>query len=251
MAELRRQEQLRRDLVANVSHDLATPLTAIQGFTEALLDNMVPTEAGRAEMYGSIYREVQRLRRLVGDLQDLSALESGMGHIQPQPLDLAQLVEEALRVVGAEAQERGVSLLRRVPPDLPAVLADGDRITQVLLNLLDNALRYTPPGGSIVAGARVVDGAVEVSIADTGSGIPEDELPQVFERFYRVDRSRSRDTGGGGLGLAIVKAIVTAHGGRVEARSALGKGTEMRFTLPLAPERARPAPTRSAVPAAV
>ena len=253
VAELRRQEALRRDLVANVSHDLATPLTGIQGFTEALIDNVVTGEEERADLYGSIYREVQRLRRLVGDLQDLSALENGLGHFQPQPLRLQELAEEALKVVAGEAQERGIALDQRVPDDLPAVLADGDRIAQVLLNLVDNAMRFTPAGGSITVSARRLGERAEVTVADTGSGIPPEELPQVFERFYRVDRSRSRETGGGGLGLAIVKAIVTAHGGEVGASSALGRGTEMRFTLPLAPVQAalRSAAPRAAAPAAV
>lgn len=238
--ELRRQEALRRDLVANVSHDLATPLTGIQGFTEALIDGVVSDEKERGDLYGSIYREVQRLRRLVGDLQDLSSLESGMGHIQPQPLRLDELVEEALSVEHVEAAERGVTLVHQVPASLPMVLADGDRMTQVLLNLLDNALRFTPSGGSITVSARTVADNVEMTIADTGAGIPADELPQIFERFYRVDRSRSRETGGGGLGLAIVKAIVTAHGGRIEAASVVGEGTQMRLTLPPIRETAPP-----------
>jgi signal transduction histidine kinase len=229
--ELRRQEGLRRDLVANVSHDLATPLTGIQGFTEALMDGMVSGEVERQEFYGNIYREVHRLRRLVGDLQDLSSLENGIGHMQPQPLRLAELLEEALSVEHVEAAERGVTLVRAIPTDLPPVLADGGRITQVLLNLLDNALRFTPDGGSVTVSARIIPGAVEITVADTGSGIPAEALPQIFERFYRVDPSRSRETGGGGLGLAIVKAIVTAHGGTIVATSVVGAGTQMTFTL--------------------
>lgn len=241
MAELQRQESLRRDLVANVSHDLATPLTGIQGFTEALLDRVVSDEDERMDLYGAIYREAQRLRRLVGDLQDLSTLENGMGHIAPQPLRLSELVDAALRVEASEAQERGVTLLEAAPEELPDVLADGDRIGQVLLNLIDNALRYTPAGGSVTVRAERRGAQVAVVVADTGAGIPESEIENIFERFYRVDRSRSRATGGGGLGLAIVKAIVTAHGGAVRATSELGKGTQMEFTLPVAPG-ATPAP---------
>jgi two-component system, OmpR family, sensor histidine kinase BaeS len=247
--ELRRQESLRRDLVANVSHDLATPLTGMQGFTEALMDGMVSGEEDRQELYGSIYREVGRLRRLVGDLQDLSSLETGMGHIEPQPLRLDELADEALAVEHLEAAERGVNLIRQMPPDIPMVLADGGRITQVLLNLLDNALRFTPDGGSITVSARASGDTVVVTVADTGAGIPAAELPQIFERFYRVDRSRSRETGGGGLGLAIVKAIVTAHGGQIAATSVLGEGTQMSFTLPRLPAAAAatlPAPPEKA-----
>jgi two-component system sensor histidine kinase BaeS len=248
--ELRRQEGLRRDLVANVSHDLATPLTGIQGFTEALMDGIVSGDTERQELYGSIYREVHRLRRLVGDLQDLSSLENGMGHIEPQPLRLNELLEEALTVEHVEAAERDVALIREIPADLPSVLADGGRITQVLLNLLDNALRFTPSGGAITVRARSVADAVEVTVADTGAGIPAAELPQVFERFYRVDRSRSRETGGGGLGLAIVKAIVVAHRGQITATSVVGEGTQMTFTLPQVKEVAadanRSAPAKHA-----
>ncbi|MCL4545709.1 MAG: cell wall metabolism sensor histidine kinase WalK [Chloroflexi bacterium] len=231
VTELRRQEQLRRDLVANVSHDLATPLTGIQGFTEALIDGVVASDQDRQELYESIYREVQRLRRLVGDLQDLSSLENGMGNIQPAPLRLQELVDEALRVESNEASERGIILDQNVAAELPDVWADGDRITQVLFNLLDNAMRYTPRGGKITVSARTKEGSVRVSVRDTGTGIAESELPFVFERFYRVDRSRSRETGGGGLGLAIVKAIISAHGGEIEAKSVLNQGTEMTFTL--------------------
>jgi len=239
--ELHAQEELRRDLVANVSHDLATPLTGIQGFTEALMDGMVGSESERRELYSNINREVHRLRRLVGDLQDLSSLENGMGHIQPQAMHLEELLEEALGVEHVEAAERGVTLVREIPADLPLVLADDGRITQVLLNLLDNALRFTPSGGTITLSARAVEQSVEVTVADTGAGIPADELPHIFERFYRVDRSRSRETGGGGLGLAIVKAIVQAHGGHVAATSVVGEGTQMRFTLPRFQDAAVPA----------
>jgi two-component system, OmpR family, phosphate regulon sensor histidine kinase PhoR len=164
-----------------------------------------------------------------------------MGHIQPQAMHLEELLEEALGVEHVEAAERGVTLVREIPADLPLVLADDGRITQVLLNLLDNALRFTPSGGTITLSARAVEQSVEVTVADTGAGIPADELPHVFERFYRVDRSRSRETGGGGLGLAIVKAIVQAHGGHVTATSVVGKGTQMRFTVSRFQDAAVPA----------
>ncbi|MCL5947502.1 MAG: cell wall metabolism sensor histidine kinase WalK, partial [Chloroflexi bacterium] len=211
VTELRRQEQLRRDLVANVSHDLATPLTGIQGFTEALLDGVVSEESERADLHASIYTEVQRLRRLVGDLQDLSSLENGMGHIQPEALQLDGIVDEAIKVERREAEERGITISVNMPEDLAEVWADGDRITQVLFNLIDNAMRYTPAGGQIIVSAHQHGRWVEVVVRDTGLGIPEEELPYVFERFHRVDRSRSHETGGSGLGLAIVKAIILMH----------------------------------------
>ncbi len=233
ITELRRQEQLRRDLVANVSHDLATPLTGIQGFTEALLDGVVSEEPERTDLYASIYTEVQRLRRLVGDLQDLSSLENGMGHIQPGPLRLGEIVDEAVKVERKEAEERGITISGDIPDGLSEVWADGDRITQVLFNLIDNAMRYTPVGGQIVVSARQDDQWIEVTVSDTGSGIPKEELPYVFERFHRVDRSRSHETGGSGLGLAIVKAIISKHGGQVSVESDLGSGTTIHFTLPV------------------
>lgn len=240
VGELRRQEQLRRDLVANVSHDLSTPLTSIQGFTEALLDGVVKGEEQQRETYRTMYAEVLRLHRLVDDLKNLNQLESGAVRILPRPLDLRPLIQETLRVEGAEAELRGIALVDDLPENLPLVSADGDRIGQVLLNLLDNALRYTPSGGTISVSADAQGAFVWVEVRDTGEGIPESSLPYIFERFYRVDPSRSTHTGGGGLGLAIVKAIVEAHGGQVTASSEVGKGTALRFSLPRAGVPAEP-----------
>jgi signal transduction histidine kinase len=234
VGELKRQEQLRRDLVANVSHDLSTPLTGIQGFTEALLDDVVKSDPDRRETYQTIYAEVLRLRRLVDDLKNLTQLEAGPMTVVTQPLSLGLLAQEILRVEQVEANERGVTLLTTIDESLPAVLVDGDRIGQVLFNLIDNALRYTPHGGVITVSASVQESLVWVDVTDTGEGIAPEQLPFIFERFYRVDPSRSRRTGGGGLGLAIVKAIVEAHGGTVEARSISGAGTTMRFSLRVA-----------------
>lgn len=240
VGELRRQDQLRRDLIANVSHDLSTPLTSIQGFTEALLDGVVKGEDQRRETYRTMYAEVLRLHRLVDDLKSLNQLESGSVRIVPRPLDLRPLIQEILRVEGAEAGSRGVALVDGLPENLPLVAADGDRIGQVLLNLLDNALRYTPSGGAITVTAEGGEALVWVGVADTGEGIPQSSLPHIFERFYRVDPSRSTHTGGGGLGLAIVKAIVEAHGGQVAASSEVGRGTTLRFSLPRATATTEP-----------
>jgi len=250
VGELRLQEQLRRDLVSNVSHDLSTPLTSIQGFTEALMDGVVENDDHRRETYQTIYTEVLRLRRLVDDLKNLAQYESGTIAIVPRPLALEPLIQEIVRVEEASAAERGVRLMTHMPAELPLVLADSDRIGQVLLNLVDNALRYTPPDGRITIAGCVTSGAVTVDVIDTGEGIAADQLPHIFERFYRVDRSRSTRTGGGGLGLAIVKAIVETHGGTVSAESVVGKGTTLRFTLPLAPEGV-PAEPEQALPAHV
>lgn len=234
MSELREQEQARRDLLANIAHDLATPLTAIQGFSEALADDMLPDALARQETAQRIGREVQRLRRLVGEMQQMSSLESGHAPLDLAPLNLHDLVDETLAVIVPECEQQCISVRNEIVPTLPLVRADSDRITQVLLNLLDNARRHTPENGEICVGAAVRDDNVHVWVRDTGVGIDPADLPHIFERFYRADRSRTRATGGSGLGLAIVKAIITAHGGTLWAESVPNEGTRISFTLPLA-----------------
>jgi signal transduction histidine kinase len=233
MTELRRQEQARRDLIANIAHDLATPLTAIQGLSEALADDLITDSNARQETAQRIGREVQRLRRLVADMQHMSALESGQASLDLAPLDLHALVNETLTVLAPEFELASLSVSNEIAPTTPLVLADSDRITQVLLNLLDNARRHTPAGGSIHITATPGEKLLTLSIRDTGVGIDAADLPHIFERFYRADRSRTGATGGSGLGLSIVKAIITAHGGTIRAESTPGKGTSIVFTLPL------------------
>jgi signal transduction histidine kinase len=235
VTELRRQEQLRRDLLANIAHDLATPLTAIQGFSEALADDVISDAEARQETAQLIGREVQRLRRLVGDMQNMTSLESGRAQLDLAPLDLHALVDETLAVIRPECEQAGITVQNEIPPTTPPVLADSDRITQVLLNLLDNARRHTPEGGRLTVGARPVGNKLTVCISDTGTGIDPAGLLHIFERFYRVDRARTASAGGSGLGLAIVKAIITAHGGTIAAESNPGQGTRILFSLPLAP----------------
>ena len=231
--ELRRQEELRRDLIANIAHDLATPLTAIQGFSEALADDVITEANARQETAQLIGREVQRLRRLVGDIQQMTSLEAGRAPLELAPLDLRSLVDETLAVIEPECEQAGITIQNAIAPDTPPVLADSDRVTQVLLNLLDNARRHTPAGGAITVSARQKDKLLEVEIKDSGLGIDPADLPYIFERFYRADRSRTGSTGGSGLGLSIVKAIISAHGGAIRAESAPGAGTCIFFTLPL------------------
>jgi signal transduction histidine kinase len=233
VTELRRQEQLRRDMIANIAHDLATPLTAIQGFSEALADNVIEAPTQRQETAQLIGREVQRMRRLVGDMQHMTLLESRQTRLELAPLDLYALAEETLEVIRPECEQAGIELRNELSRDLPPLLADSDRITQVLLNLLDNARRYTPSGGSITLGAEAGKNQVTIWVADTGSGIGKDDLSHIFERFYRADRSRTGRTGGSGLGLSIVKAIITAHNGTIQATSQPGHGTKISFTLPV------------------
>ncbi len=234
--ELRRQEQLRRDLLANIAHDLATPLTAIQGFSEALADDVISDPAARQETAQLIAREVQRLRRLVADMQQMSSLEAGRIQLDLAPLDLHTLVDETLAVIQPECDQEGITLRNEIAPTAPPVLADSDRITQVLLNLLDNARRHTPAGGTITIGAKPEGTMLSVWVSDTGSGIDPDDLPHIFERFYKVDRART-GSAGSGLGLSIVKAIITSHGGTIAAESKPGKGTCITFSLPLASAR--------------
>ncbi|MBA2395704.1 MAG: HAMP domain-containing histidine kinase [Ktedonobacteraceae bacterium] len=232
--ELRHQEQARRDLTANIAHDLATPLTAIQGFSEALADEVITDAEGRQETAQRIGREVQRLRRLVKDLQQMSSLESGHAQLDLAPLDMYTLVEETLNVIQPECEQMEIVLQNEITPETQLVMADSDRITQVLLNLLDNARRHTPKGGSITIRAYSKDTMLYTQIRDTGVGIDASDLPHIFERFYRANRSRNGASGGSGLGLSIVKAIITAHGGKIWAESDPGQGTTVTFTLPLA-----------------
>jgi len=231
--ELRHQEQARRDLTANIAHDLATPLTAIQGFSEALADEVITDAEGRQETAQRIGREVQRLRRLVKDLQQMSSLESGHAQLDLAPLDMHTLVDETLNVIQPECEQMGISLQNEIASETPLVMADSDRITQVLLNLLDNARRHTLKGGSITIRAYSKDNMLYTQIRDTGIGIDATDLPHIFERFYRANRSRNGASGGSGLGLSIVKAIITAHGGNIWAESEPGQGATVTFTLPL------------------
>lgn len=248
---LRAQEQLRRDLIANIAHDLVTPLTAIQGYSEAIADDVIVKPDERHETAQLIGREVQRLRRLVSDMQHMTSLEAGRLHLELAPLNLHDLVSETLAVIGSECEQGQIELHNAILPATPLALADSDRITQVLLNLLDNARRHTPPGGRITIGARPEGNVLITWVNDTGTGIHPQDLPYIFERFYRVDRSRSAANGGGsGLGLAIIKAIITAHGGSTWAQSAFGQGTTIFFTLPLAPAATRPESPKVVSPAA-
>lgn len=234
VSELQRQEQLRRELVANVSHELATPLTAISGFSEALLDGVVHQPQQREETVRLIARECARLRRLVDQLRQVARYEAGTQPLDRAPLQLATLAEETLAVLQPELARKGVGARSAVPHNLPPVYADADRLTEVLLNLLDNALRHVQPGGAIEVAAALDGPFVRVSIADNGPGISPDERQRVFDRFYRADKSRSSATGGSGLGLAIVRALVEAHGGTIRVDERPGGGARFTFTLPVA-----------------
>jgi signal transduction histidine kinase len=225
-------ERLRRDLVANVSHELKTPISALRAHLENLLDGV---EEPDPETLQVMLAQSERLGRLVDQLLELSRLESGDVPLDRGSVELVPLVAEVLSEIEVARPERGVRVADAVPKDIPPVFADRERVHQVLFNLLDNAVRFTPEGGRVTISASRHNGSVDVAVADTGPGIAPEDLPRVFERFYRVDESRSRDDGGTGIGLAIARSVVEAHGGRIWAESDPGRGTTFTFELPAAP----------------
>ena len=243
--EMEGLERLRRDLVANVSHELKTPLAALRARLENLLDGV---EEPNPAVLATMLEQSERLSRLVDELLDLSRLESGDVPLQLERVDIAPLVERVVNEVGVARPERLLHVRTEVPGDLPPVTADRERLHQVLFNLLDNAFRFTPSGGAVTVGAVRENGSCEVFVEDTGPGISPEHLGLVFERFYRVDPSRSRDDGGTGIGLAIARSVVEAHGGRIWAESEGGGGTTFRFVLPLDGPRRKREPVREIEP---
>lgn len=233
VTELRRSERLRRELVANVSHELRTPLTSIKGFVETLLAGALQDERHGRRFLEIIEAETNRLTKLVDDLLELSRLESKGVTFQLQPVDLAAVCVAVVNRHQPRAESAGVQLecLREAQA---TVVADPDRVEQVVTNLVDNALKFTPEGGRICVRVGVFGSEAQVSVEDTGRGIPPEDLPHVFERFYRADRSRTRTSGGSGLGLAIAKHLVEMQGGRIWAESTPGRGSVFSFAFPLA-----------------
>ncbi|MBI2953803.1 MAG: HAMP domain-containing protein [Chloroflexi bacterium] len=232
LTELRRAETVRREFVANVSHELRTPLASIKALVETLRDGALEDTAAAKDFLTRMETEVDGLTQLVGELQELSRIESGQVALKPEPTAVLTLVVPATERLRTQAERSGVTLTCDVSSQLPDVLADGVRIQQVLINLVHNAIKFTPPGGQVTVSASAKDTAICLSVADTGIGIPSDDLPRIFERFYKADKSRS--TGGTGLGLAIAKHIVQAHGGDIWAESLEGHGATFIFSLPIA-----------------
>jgi two-component system phosphate regulon sensor histidine kinase PhoR len=231
VTELRRLEKIRKDFVGNVSHELRTPITAIRGYAETLQSGAIRDPKAAPAMVDIILRQALRLSELVEDLLELSRLESKEFRVTRNPIVLGKAVRRATEAVRPRAEARGTALAVKVPRRL-VVLADSRGLEQVLLNLIENAVKYIPPGGSVGVSARAVGPSVEIAVRDNGPGIEDKHLPRLFERFYRVDKGRSRDMGGTGLGLSIVKHLVTAMGGEVRVESTLGEGSTFFVTLP-------------------
>jgi two-component system phosphate regulon sensor histidine kinase PhoR len=233
VTELRRLEQVRTEFVANVSHELRTPLTAIQGYLETLLGGALDEREHAQRFLEIAFRHTERLGRLLNDLTDLSNIELGKVSLRLAPVRVSEVVASVIDIVNAKATAGRVGLITDVrPPDL-TIHADHDRLAQILINLVDNAVKYTPENGWVTVRARPLDdGRVELMVRDTGVGIPRADLPRITERFYRVDKARSRELGGTGLGLAIVKHLVLAHGGELQIESEQGEGTTVRVALP-------------------
>jgi two-component system phosphate regulon sensor histidine kinase PhoR len=230
---LRQLERVRTEFVANVSHELRTPLTAIQGYLETLLSGALEEPENARRFLEIVLRHSERLGRLLNDLTDLSNIELGKVTLRKESVRLDELVASVVAIIGPRAARSRVTVTANTPPEVPAVAADRDRLVQILINLVDNAVKYTPEGGTVTVITRSGgDGAVEIAVADSGIGIPAADLPRITERFYRVDKARSRELGGTGLGLAIVKHLVLAHGGELRIESQEQQGTTVRFTLP-------------------
>jgi two-component system phosphate regulon sensor histidine kinase PhoR len=244
MTDIKRFEAMRSDFVANVSHELRTPLTAIRGYVETLLHAPPADPADNRQFLTVIDRHAERLSRLTEDLLALSDLESGNVQLSFQPVSAEHLIQRVLEVFWDQAGKKKITLSQGAPRDLPKLRGDLDRLQQLFINLVDNAVKYTPAGGQVALRAQIVKAhnggnpQIEIAVSDTGPGIPEKDLPRLTERFYRVDKARSRELGGTGLGLAIVKHIVQAHKGELKIESYLNKGTTVRVRLPSVPSDA-------------
>lgn len=230
MAEaLSKQEQVKQQMVSDVAHELRTPLSNVRGYLEAIQDGLATADEKTID---SLHEEVLLLTRLVEDLQELALAESGQLHLMPKPVSLSGIVERTLTALFPRINEKRLDVTTKIPPDLPEIVVDPERIGQVLRNLLTNAIAYSPPAGQISVEIVPHGRSIEVRVSDTGPGIEAEHIPLVFERFYRVDVSRTRLTGGAGLGLAIAKQLVQAHGGEVGVSSTIGKGSTFWFSIP-------------------
>jgi two-component system, OmpR family, sensor kinase len=232
-------QRSQRDFVANVSHELKTPLTSIQGFAQAILDETADTPEARKQAAQIIYDEAGRMHRMALDLLDLARLEAGTADLKMSPVDMGALLRNIVEKFKRQAEQAGVHLQLSVPENLPNLIGDGDRLAQVFTNLVDNALKFTPANGQVTLNAMKSGAEMEISVTDTGIGVPKEAVPRLFDRFYQVDPSRAggetaAGRHGAGLGLAIVQEIVQAHSGKIDVRSEVGRGTTFVIHLPLA-----------------
>jgi two-component system phosphate regulon sensor histidine kinase PhoR len=233
LTRLKKLERMRVDFVANVTHEIKTPLTAILGYVETLQEGAIEDRETAKKFLSTIARHAERLNRLVEDLLTISNTELGEIHFSFESVALSGIAQSILHMIQQKAEEKKIRIVSAIPENLPLIRADRDRLSQVLINVLDNAVKFTPEGGSVNLSAAPGAGSeVVVKIADTGIGIPRDELPRLGERFYRVDKTRSRELGGTGLGLSIVKHLMAAHKGRIEIESQLGRGTIVSLHFP-------------------
>jgi len=233
ITDLRKLERVRRDFVANVSHEFKTPLTAIQGFAETLLAGAIDDPQNRGRFLEIILEHSRRLARLTDDLLKLSKMDADRLELEIDSVSVTQFIESCLETAQRRAAEKELQISVRMPARLPDIAGDRRRLAEVLQNLLDNAIQYTLPGGQITLSAENGDGEVTFTVSDTGIGIPQADQPRIFERFYRVDVARSREVGGTGLGLAIAKHLVEVHGGRLWVESEVGRGSRFHFTVPV------------------
>jgi signal transduction histidine kinase len=229
-ADLARASETRRQMTADIAHELRTPLTVIAGYLESLRDGVLDPDQAQFEV---MYDEAMHLQRVVEDLRTLSLADAGELALNLEPLAPRALLQRAVAAYGHQAEQRQVALSVEAPPDLPPIRADGERMAQVLGNLLSNALKHTPDGGQITLAAQRQAGSVVLSVRDSGTGIAPEALPRIFDRFYRGDEGRQAQEGQSGLGLAIAKSIVELHGGQIAARSTLGEGTTLTVSLPV------------------
>jgi signal transduction histidine kinase len=231
--DLREADRSRRQLLADVSHELMTPLTAMRGYLETLaLPAAVKDDATRARYLGIVTEETLRLEAIIGDLLDLARLEGGGGTLEREPVPVARLFERAAARHEVALEDAGVTLEQSIAPGVPPIAGDARRLEQALQNLVANAVRHTPRGGRVTLRAEPAGAGVRLVVEDTGSGIPAEHLPHVFDRFYRVDAARDAQSGGSGLGLSIVRAVVERHGGRVSAANTPGGGARFAIDLP-------------------
>jgi two-component system phosphate regulon sensor histidine kinase PhoR len=234
ITRIKRLENIRKEFVANVSHELRTPLSNIKGYVETLIEAPPPDPVTGKQFLQTIKKNSRRLEVLLNDLLTISALESQQAKLEFKPVSLREVAAAAVEELATQAAAKSITVSVEIPPPFPPIRGDAERLHQVFVNLLDNAIKYTPTNGRVTVTAKPADAEVEVCVADNGSGIEAKHLPHIFERFYRVDKARSRELGGTGLGLSIVKHIVQAHGGKVWAESEVGKGSSFYFVLKIA-----------------